>query len=548
VPPAVAPTTVLIGGSFTGVGGTSIRRLAAVDLTSGAATSFNANPDSVVNKVLVDGTTAYIGGFFQSVGGTQRNFIAAVDATSGALGSWYPAGGADGFVQTLAADASSIYVGGSFFTVGGQSRANLAKIAKAGSAVAAWHPDPDEIVYGITPSGSTVYVSGNFAHLAGVARNFTGAVDATSGAALAFNPNPDFVVLNVTVPPTPPNTVYLSGAFLNVGGTQTGTAAAVNATSGALLPWFPLTNDTVNDLLPDATRVMVGGVFVTAGATPRLSLAAFTNAGVPDPPTSVTATAGNASATVTFTPPVNTGGSAVTGYTVTSSPAGGVDANAGSTSTSHMVNSLTNGVTYTFTVKATTALGTSGPSAPSNAVTPSAGGATAPTLSGAVSRKVHGAAGTFDLPLSAVATNPTTEPRQGPAQTIVFTFNKAIASATAAVTEGVATAGTPSFSGNNVIVGLTGVADQHYVTISLTNVASTDGGSGGSGSVRVGFLVGDVNQNRVVAISDLALVNAQLAQPVTAANFLKDVNASGTLSLADKAITNANLTKSLAAP
>ncbi len=49
-------------------------------------------------------------------------------------------------------------------------------------------------------------------------------------------------------------------------------------------------------------------------------------------------------------------------------------------------------------------------------------------------------------------------------------------------------------------------------------------------------------------LTDLGLVNAQLAQPVTAANFLKDVNASGTLSLADKGITNANLTKALAAP
>jgi hypothetical protein len=66
--------------------------------------------------------------------------------------------------------------------------------------------------------------------------------------------------------------------------------------------------------------------------------------------------------------------------------------------------------------------------------------------------------------------------------------------------------------------------------------------------VRVGFLVGDVSQNRVVTVSDLAQVNAQLAQIVTSANFLKDVNASGTLSVADKAITNANLTRNLPAP
>jgi hypothetical protein len=86
------------------------------------------------------------------------------------------------------------------------------------------------------------------------------------------------------------------------------------------------------------------------------------------------------------------------------------------------------------------------------------------------------------------------------------------------------------------------------VTISLTNVATSGGGTGGSGSVRVGFLVGDVNQSRVVSIADLGLVNAQLAQPLTATNFLKDVNASGAISLSDKGLTSTNLTKALPAP
>ena len=171
-----------------------------------------------------------------------------------------------------------------------------------------------------------------------------------------------------------------------------------------------------------------------------------------------------------------------------------------------------------------------------------------PGLMGASSRRTHGAAGTFDLPLSTIATNPTTEPRQGLAQKIVFTFNKPISNATATITEGTATAATPTFSGNEVIISLTGVSDRQYVTIALTNVSAVDGGAGGSGSVRVGFLLGDVNQNRVVSLADLALVNAQLAQFVTAANYLMDVNASGTVSLADKAITNTNLAQALPLP
>ena len=97
-------------------------------------------------------------------------------------------------------------------------------------------------------------------------------------------------------------------------------------------------------------------------------------------------------------------------------------------------------------------------------------------------------------------------------------------------------------------VPLTGVTNQQYVTVTVSNVNSADGGTGGSGSIRAGFLAGDVNQNRTVTLSDLGQVNAQVAQPVSAANYLKDVNASGTLSLADKGITNAQLTKALPAP
>ncbi len=173
---------------------------------------------------------------------------------------------------------------------------------------------------------------------------------------------------------------------------------------------------------------------------------------------------------------------------------------------------------------------------------------TAPVLGSAVSRKVHAAKGAFDLPLALTLDNPTTEPRLGPSQTIVFTFNKSVVSGNAEVLEGVAVAGVPSFSGSEMIVPLTGVANFQYVTVAVSGVAAADGGTGGTGMVRVGFLPGDVSQNRVVTVSDLAQVNAQVAQVVTGANFLKDVNASGTLSVADKGLANTQVTKALTLP
>jgi hypothetical protein len=80
------------------------------------------------------------------------------------------------------------------------------------------------------------------------------------------------------------------------------------------------------------------------------------------------------------------------------------------------------------------------------------------------------------------------------------------------------------------------------------DVSAVDGGTSGSANVRVGFLLGDVNQNRVVTVSYLVLVNTQIAHAVTAANFLLDVNATGTLTVGDKVIVNANVAKGLADP
>src|SRR6185369_8723032 len=101
----------------------------------------------------------------------------------------------------------------------------------------------------------------------------------------------------------------------------------------------------------------------------------------------------------------------------------------------------------------------------------------------------------------------------------------------ATVTEGAAVAGVPTFSGNQMTVPLTNVANAQYVTVTGSNVVAADGGTGGTASIRVGYLAGDVSGNRVVTVSDLAQVNAQVAQPVSATNYLKDVNVSGTLSV-----------------
>jgi hypothetical protein len=113
------------------------------------------------------------------------------------------------------------------------------------------------------------------------------------------------------------------------------------------------------------------------------SVASFINIAstlsAPAAPTGVTATPGNASATVSWTAPSN-GGSPITSYTVT--PYVGSTVQTATTvagnATSTPIGGLTNGTTYTFTVTATNSVGTSPASAPSNAITP--GAVTAPAF------------------------------------------------------------------------------------------------------------------------------------------------------------------------
>jgi uncharacterized repeat protein (TIGR03803 family) len=90
---------------------------------------------------------------------------------------------------------------------------------------------------------------------------------------------------------------------------------------------------------------------------------------VPDPPTNVQAAPGNAQAAVSFTPPANNGGTAITTYTVLASDN---ITTASGTSSPIIVPGLTNGQSYTFTVTATNIVGPGLPGGPSNSVTPSA--------------------------------------------------------------------------------------------------------------------------------------------------------------------------------
>lgn len=166
-----------------------------------------------------------------------------------------------------------------------------------------------------------------------------------------------------------------NGGASITGYTATSTPGSLTGTgSSSPITVTGLTNGTAYTFTVHATN-SVGNSAESAASN---SVTPSAGATVPGAPTIGTATAGNASASVAFTPPGSNGGSAITGYTATSSP-GGITGTGSSSPVT--VSGLTNGTAYTFTVHATNAIGNSTESSASNSVTPSGGGSSLPSVS-----------------------------------------------------------------------------------------------------------------------------------------------------------------------
>jgi hypothetical protein len=147
------------------------------------------------------------------------------------------------------------------------------------------------------------------------------------------------------------------------GDLNTGTYAYVNSVSCA-----------------SATFCVAGGLssassFVVMSTYPEVTLPSS-----PEPPSGVGASAGNASAVVTWSAPSDDGGATITGYVVTASPGGATCTTTGALSCT--VTGLANRTTYSFTVAAINIVGTGASSSPSSAVTPSAPVVVAPSVPG----------------------------------------------------------------------------------------------------------------------------------------------------------------------
>ncbi|MBI5395255.1 MAG: hypothetical protein HZA91_08175, partial [Verrucomicrobia bacterium] len=163
-----------------------------------------------------------------------------------------------------------------------------------------------------------------------------------------------------------------------------------------------------------------------------------------------------------------------------------------------------------------------------------------PVLLAAASRKVHLAAGTFDLNLNLnPALSGTIEPRRyGPTE-VLFTFNKGMAATDGTLdasefTLTNATFVSASIVSSNLTLNLTNVVDQARVTVALNGLADLAGNPlEGTNAVVIRVLYGDATQSGSVSVGDMQATKNKLSQALTSTNYLCDLNLSGTISVGD---------------
>jgi phosphatidylinositol-3-phosphatase len=151
----------------------------------------------------------------------------------------------------------------------------------------------------------------------------------------------------------------------------------------------------------------------------------------------------------------------------------------------------------------------------------------------AVSRKIHGSQGAFDVGLP-LAGNPGIECRSGGATNdyqIVVTFGTPVTFSGAQLTQGTGSVSSTSTSGNQVFVNLTGVTNAQ--TIQVTLLAVNDGTATNNVSIPMSVLVGDTTADGFVNSADISQTKSQSGNPVAASNFREDVNTDGFINSAD---------------
>lgn len=335
-------------------------------------------PGGVLTDVMATGSVAATGGQTSGAGGLVGSAIALSPVqivTSYATGSVTPSinGKAGGLVGRVAENGAVTYSNAfwdststgqgttaddslSTTTTGAKTTAQM----KSPATFASWDRTVWKIANGAYPTLQWVEAGG----VAATCPQVTSVAPSTAleGTAVTITGSGFTGATNVTFDDTPAIDVVIVNDTTMTAKVPAGTGSvAVSFTPAPLSVVIRGADDSLT--LPVATKASAFTYGNPPGPTPDPVFP-------PSAPVSVRASAGNTTATVSWSAPAQTGSFPVSTYKATSQP-GGRTCLVAAPALTCVVTGLTNGVTYTFTVEALNGAGWSPPGGPSNPVTPS---------------------------------------------------------------------------------------------------------------------------------------------------------------------------------
>lgn len=272
------------GGEFETVnGGTARKALVEIDATevsNGTVTSWN--PDityqlstPIVRDMEISGGNIYVAGYIWQIGADVRHNIGAIDLATGAATSWNPAGTdeTDNFsINALAISGSKVYAGGVFYAIDTQKTRNTAAFdITTGALDGTWkaYTNNQESVnqtagvQTMTFSNTQLMVGGDFTSIGGEERRNIGAFDLSNNSVTSFNPNVEWSAnreaANVRTMYLDGTTLYVGGQFDSIGGLTRNNIGAVDTGTGAPTSWDPDTDGQVYALTKHGNEILFGG-------------------------------------------------------------------------------------------------------------------------------------------------------------------------------------------------------------------------------------------------------------------------------------------------
>lgn len=237
--------------------------------------------NGTVSALLVDSGRLYVGGSFASVLGAARQSIAAIQIGGNTLDAWNP--GIAGTVSALAASGGVVYAGGAFTMASGVARSNLAGISASTAAATPLNHSFNGPVYAFRIVDQTLYTGGGFILVDGQAHNRTVAVNLTTGAVLPwFAP----AAPGINTPPSEVDSIEISGGrvllaglFSNVSNATRLNVASVDPITGGADPWNPRVaggeTPVVRAISVGPAGIAIGGDFQAIGGVARPGAAAM---------------------------------------------------------------------------------------------------------------------------------------------------------------------------------------------------------------------------------------------------------------------------------